>query len=385
MVRPPRPQRPSRPHRPSRLDVALCYGTRPQVIKAAQLIPALRERWRVLTVDTGQHYDFDLNGGLYQDLGVPTPDVFLDVGPAHPVEQTARMAAACAQVLLAQRPRMVVVVGDTNSTLACALAAAQVGIPVTHVEAGLRSGQQEMAEERNRIAVDGLSRILCAPSAAAADNLHRESMTGQVVITGDVSRDVLEHALPLAPSRDQLGELPPHPYAFVTLHRAELVDHPALLAGVVRALGQLPVPVVFSVHPRTRRALEAAGIEAASLPNVQWHTPFRYLTGLAAIRDAAVVITDSGGVQREAYWMGTPCLTMRTTTEWHETVACGANTLVAPQDAEASLTQQVTRVMRDATTWSRDAYGNGTTAARIADALSAARPEIGRRERVTVP
>lgn len=368
-MRKPTPFHPTRPPRP-RLDVAVCYGTRPQVIKAARLVPALRDRWTVLTVDTGQHYDHALNQGLYGELGVDPPTVFLGVGAAHPVEQTARIAAACTQVLMSRRPRVAVVIGDTNSTLGCSVAARQLGIPLVHVEAGLRSGVIEMAEERNRIAVDAMSRVLCAPSPAAVRQLHREGLVGDVVFTGDVSLDVLAGSRDRAPARAAVSVLPEGPYAFATLHRAELTDDPVRLGGALRALGTLPMPVILSLHPRTDRRLREFGLSGAIPANVMATAPFSYLVNLTAIRHATVVVTDSGGVQREAYWFGTPCVTLRNETEWTETVECGANRLVPPDEAPTLLADAVVAATAVTSGWPRDAYGSAGAADRIAGAIA---------------
>ena len=363
---PPRPQQPLR----QRPDVAVCYGTRPQVIKAARLVPALRSRWEVLTVDTGQHYDYALNAGLYHDLRVAPPAVFLGVGAAHAVEQTARIAAAASHVLMARAPRVVVVIGDTNSTLGCAIAATELGIPLVHVEAGLRSGVADMAEERTRLAVDALSRVLCAPSDLAVATLQQEGLGGTVVQTGDVSLDVLNAALGTAPPVTDVAELPAVPFVLATLHRAELADNRERLAGALAALGQLGLPVVFPMHPRTAARVTAFELGAQVPENVRVLPPFGYLANLTALRHAAVVVTDSGGVQREAYWLGTPCVTLRGETEWPETVTCGANRLVLPDDAVAGLAAAVRIAMSAPRAWSRKAYGDGTAAEAIADAVA---------------
>lgn len=353
-----------------RPEVALCYGTRPQVIKAACLLPALRRRWHVLAVDTGQHYDYALNAGLYDELGVAAPDVLLNVGTAHPVEQTARIAAACSQALIGRRPRVVVVIGDTNSTLGCAVAASQLGLPVVHVEAGLRSGVIEMAEERNRVTVDHVARLLCAPSAAAVDHLCREQVSGSIVRTGDVARDVLEAALELAPGRQAVTGLPPGPYVLATLHRAELTDDPRHLEDALRALGMLELPVALPLHPRTRRRMAESGLETAVPASVVLLPPFGYLATLTAVSHATLVVTDSGGVQREAYWLGVPCVTLRRETEWEETVSCGANRLVEPGSAQATLAAAAQRALAQPRGWARDAYGAGDAAEKVAGAIA---------------
>ena len=306
----------------------LCFGTRPQVIKASVLLEVLRARWPVISVDTGQHYDFELNGLLYEQLGVPRPDHFLEVGSADPGLQTAAVLSRTTDVLRNRRPVVVVVIGDTNSTLGCALAASKAGVPIVHVEAGLRSAEPGLPEEVNRRVVDVLGSLLCAPSARSADRLRAESVAGSVVTTGDVARDVLQRCLSMAPASGA-GQ----PFALLTIHRAALTGDPEGLRGVLASVGALELPVLFPMHPRTRSALESFGLLDAVPRSVSLRVPMGYLETIAAVRDAAIVITDSGGLQREAYWQGTACVTLRAETEWAETVACGANALVPPEAA----------------------------------------------------
>lgn len=362
--------------------LALLYGTRPQVIKASVLLEALAADWDVFSVDTGQHYDYALNAQLYAQLGVRPPRACLDVGSGDHAVQTAHVLTRAAEALAGEtaagrRPRAAVVVGDTNSTLGSALAAAKLRIPVVHVEAGLRCGDRLMAEEINRRAVDAVSAVLCPPTASAEATLHREGAVGQVVCTGDVARDVLLRTLPqVGRAADTAGwPLPPDaPFAFATLHRAELVDDPARLTGTLAALGGVGVPVVFAAHPRTRAALVAR--DATPPAGVHLIPALGYVETLAAVRDALVVVTDSGGVQREAYWLGTPCVTVRTETEWVETVALGANHLVAPAEAPDALAGVVAAQLARGGApggWDRDALGAGDAAERVRRALAGLR------------
>ncbi|HEU4698094.1 MAG TPA: UDP-N-acetylglucosamine 2-epimerase (non-hydrolyzing) [Gemmatimonadales bacterium] len=362
-------------------DIALCYGTRPQVIKASRLRAALGRRHRVLAVDTGQHYDYALNALLYEQLGVAAPDVCLEVGSAGHAEQTALVLARIEPLLRERAPRAVVVIGDTNSTLGCALAAVKLRIPVVHVEAGLRADDALMAEEINRRAVDAVAQLLCAPSARAAERLAQEGAAARTLLTGDVARDVLCGQLASLP--DPATALPAGitaPYIFATLHRAELTDQPERLAAALAALAALELPVVLATHPRTRAVLERSGlgVPADAAGRLELVPAVGYRESLALTRGAAVVVTDSGGVQREAYWLGTPCVTLRGETEWGETVALGANRLVAPvADAEAlrgalgaAVREQRAR-SADGAGWERDAYGTGDAAERIAAATAA--------------
>ncbi len=350
----------------ARALIALCYGTRPQVVKASMLSRALRRDWEVLAVDTGQHYDYELNGLLYSQLDIPRPDHFLEVGSDAPATQTAVVLARTADLLRRRSPALVVVIGDTNSTLGCALAASKVGLPLVHVEAGLRSNEPNLPEEANRRVVDVLSNLLCAPSVAAGERLSAERLPGRVVVTGDVARDVLLRHLELAPAPSGRD-----PFAFATAHRAALTSDRAALAALLSALGDLSLPVVMPLHPRTRKALEEFGLREAVPPNVLVGPPMGYLETIAAVRDASVVLTDSGGLQREAYWLGTPCITLRGETEWHETVAVGANALLPAIEARDHLAGLVVEQQRrrQESPWIPDAYGDGRAASNIGAAI----------------
>ncbi len=347
--------------------LALCFGTRPQVVKASMLLEVLRQRWEVIAIDTGQHYDFELNGLFYQQLGIPRPDYFLEVGSDTPANQTAAVLTRTADILRARRPAAVAVIGDTNSTLGAALAASKEGHLLVHVEAGLRSSEPNLPEEANRRVVDALGDLLCAPSAAAAARLRAEQAPGTIVDTGDVARDVLLRHLTIAPP-----PRPGPPFALATFHRAALTDSLEALTALVGALAGLDMPILLPLHPRTRAALERFDLLGSLPPSVEATPPLGYLELIAAARDAAVVITDSGGLQREAYWLGTPCVTIRGETEWTETVACGANALVPPFEAPDRLTGTVAdqRAKAEASPWKPDAYGQGQAAPAIGDAIA---------------
>jgi UDP-GlcNAc3NAcA epimerase len=354
--------------------IALCYGTRPQVIKASRLCSAFERSYDVITVDTGQHYDYELNALLYEQLGIRAPDVLLDVGSSDHATQASTILARAAALFQERAPTAVVVIGDTNSTLGCALAAAQLTLPVVHVEAGLRSGDLAMVEELNRRVVDSFAAVLCAPSERAAEQLRAENVPGAVVTTGDVARDVLLGQLERIETlrvegRSRAGEA----FVFATLHRAELTSDPARLGGVLRALGDIAMPVVFPMHPRTRSIVDQFDLGSSIPSNVHVQKPFGYLEALVSIRDAAAVVTDSGGVQREAYWMGTPCVTMRNETEWTETIERGANRLVSPVDAPISLGVVVRDALASARDWDRDAYGTGSAVEAITASIELAK------------
>ena len=353
--------------------LALCFGTRPQVIKASVLLKSLRSRWPVTTIDTGQHYDYELNGLLYRQLEVPPPDHFLEVGSAEPAGQTAEVLRRAAQVLQRNPPAAVIVIGDTNSTLGCALAAQKGNFPLVHVEAGLRASEPNLPEEVNRRVVDVIATLLCAPSPANAARLRSERVPGTIVTTGDVARDVLVRHLALA--RRTEG---PTRFAVATIHRAAITSDPDALRSVIQAMGKLGMPVLFALHPRTRVALERFDLLRGIPASVSILPPLGYLEAIAAVRDATVVITDSGGLQREAYWLGTPCVTLRSETEWVETVECGANRLVNPQDAGEELVRAVQEQSRQQQEcpWTTDAYGDGHAAERVTEAIASGFPQL---------
>ncbi len=349
--------------------LALCYGTRPQVIKASLVIAALEDRYDLVTIDTGQHYDYELNALLYEQLGVRPPDVLLGVGSSDHARQTAAILEGAAAEFERRKPSAVIVIGDTNSTLGGALAAVKLRIPVVHVEAGLRARDRLMPEEINRRVVDAVADLLCAPSRAAEARLGAESVGGRIVFTGDVARDVLERNLSRAPAPDNDDR-----FVLATMHRAELTDDRDALAAVLDGLSAIDRPVLLPLHPRTRHTIDANGLTRRLGSNLRPLAPFGYLETLAHIRDADLVITDSGGVQREAYWLGTPCTTVRTETEWSETVALGANVLVDPRTAATALPEQVRRRGRTGPPgeagWNREAYGSGDAALAIAAAVA---------------
>jgi UDP-GlcNAc3NAcA epimerase len=351
-------------------QIALCYGTRPQVIKASVLRSRLEARYSVVAVDTGQHYDYELNALLYEQLGVRAPDAILEVGSAGHAEQTAAVLTRAEKVLQEHRPRAVIVIGDTNSTLGCALAATKLRIPVVHVEAGLRADDALMPEEINRRVVDSISHVLCTPSARATRRVEGERQDAIIAQTGDVAYDSLmgqADRLPPPPRLDVAG-----PFCYATVHRAELTDRPAVLRGVLEALASLDRPVLLALHPRTRAALHAAGIAPRFGPRLTIVPPVGYLESLALARAAEMVFTDSGGLQREAYWLGTPCVTLRRETEWIETVEEGANIPIDPAGGAAELARAIGEHRRrwsNGSAWPRTAYGAGDAAQRVVSAL----------------
>jgi UDP-GlcNAc3NAcA epimerase len=345
-------------------------------VKASLLSEVLKVRWPLMTIDTGQHYDYELNALLYEQMGIAQPQYCLEVGSGDHATQTAQILTRSAELLIENSPWAVVVIGDTNSTLGCALAAVKLRIPVIHVEAGMRALDFMMAEEINRRAVDAVSSLLCAPSASSAARLAREFVGGEIVATGDIAHDVLlRHVRRTGPAHTipQWPVAPGVPFVYSTLHRAELTDDIERLRGVLVALGDIGVPIVFPAHPRTRAVLEREGLLDTIPPSVHLLRPLGYLESLAAVRDASAVVTDSGGVQREAYWLGTPCVTVRTETEWTETVAEGANQLVPPAQAPKVLARIVQGLLGPGGKPQLPpphAYGAGDASLRIRDAIA---------------
>jgi len=349
------------------MRIVSVIGARPQFIKAAVVSRALRQRHSEVLVHTGQHYDANMSAIFFDELDIPSPDVNLEVGSGPHGEQTGAMLAGIEGVLLREHPAWALVYGDTNSTLAGALAAAKLGIPVAHVEAGLRSFNRAMPEEINRVVADHLSTLLFCPSQTAVNNLAAEGITRGVHLVGDVMADALAFAAERAQRRStvlaRLG-IAGQGYLLATVHRAENTDDPSRLGQILGALDALEEPVLFPVHPRTRKAIEALGYRPA--PQVRLLDPVGYLDMVRLEQSARMILTDSGGVQKEAYWLGVPCVTLRNETEWVETVQAGWNVLVG---ADAS------RIVRTVGSFVRPAlrpvvYGEGEAAARVCMHLS---------------
>jgi UDP-N-acetylglucosamine 2-epimerase (non-hydrolysing)/UDP-GlcNAc3NAcA epimerase len=348
------------------MRVLTVIGNRPQFIKASAVSSRLRTHGEEITVHTGQHYDAELSQVFFDELELPPPDRLLGIGGGTNTSQTARMLAALEPLLADVRPDAVLVYGDTNSTLAGALAAVQAGIPVAHVEAGMRSFDRTMPEEVNRVLTDHLSTLLLTPSRTAVDNLARESVSGRVELVGDVMVDVAALLQPaararveaLAPYGVEAGE-----YLLATAHRAGNVDDPARLRRLVELLLALPAPTILPLHPRTRaRLVDADLLETLDrAAHVCLAPPLGYLEFTALLCNARAVVTDSGGVQKEAYLAGVRCVTLRPSTEWVETVEAGWNELV-DLDADAALTA----LERTPPAQRPQLYGDGCAGERVA-------------------
>jgi UDP-N-acetylglucosamine 2-epimerase len=350
------------------MRIVTVVGNRPQFVKAAAVSRLLRERMDELIVHTGQHYDDELSRVFFEELSVPAPDRELNAGGGTNTAQTARILAALEPVLEELHPSLVLVYGDTNSTLAGALAASQAGIATGHVEAGMRSFDRSMPEELNRVLTDHASDLLLCSTDTAVHNLERESVRGESHLVGDVMADVSLAFRDIAEERSQVLDdlgLERGGYLVVTAHRAGNVDRPERLEALVSLLEALPAPVVLPLHPRTRERLQAAGL-MERLGGIKVVPPLGYLDFLKLARHARAVLTDSGGVQKEAYLLGVPCVTLRDTTEWVETVEAGWNTLV-DLDRGAALAA----LERPQPGARPELYGGGHAAEGVCDVLSA--------------
>jgi len=329
-------------------------GARPNFMKIAPLIRAMnarKDRIEHLLVHTGQHYDKSMSDDFFTQLGIPQPDVNLGIGSASHAQQTAKILTAFESVLVEHNPDMVVVVGDVNSTMACALVAAKSGVKVAHVEAGLRSFDRTMPEEINRILTDALSDLLFTTEEAGNENLRREGIPQEkIFFVGNVMIDTLVHCLAAMPPG------PPHPglekkeYAVITLHRPSNVDHPETLKGMLRAFQDISknLKLVIPLHPRTRANIERFGLSDALRTleeNAVVTGPVGYVDMLRLVKDSRMVITDSGGIQEETTYLGVPCITLRANTERPSTVTLGTNTLVGSDTGK--LLRAVERVMLD--------------------------------------
>ena len=345
------------------MKVLTVVGARPQFIKAAPVSRALRRTHEEVLVHTGQHYDDNMSDIFFRELEIPAPDVNLEVGSGPHGAQTGAMMTRLEKVVLDARPDLVLVYGDTNSTLAGALVATKLHIRVAHVEAGLRSFDRRMPEEINRILTDHVSDVLFCPTDVAARNLEREGVTTGVHVVGDVMYDAFLHNVEAARKRaravQELG-LERDGFVLATIHRAENTDDAARLRAIMRGLGESGQQVVMPLHPRTRARLgEDAG------PSIRIIDPVGYLDMLALEDAAALIATDSGGVQKEAFFAGKPCVTLRDSTEWTETVEAGWNTLVG---ADAERIADAVRAFRPSHA-RPDVFGDGHAAEKMVAAL----------------
>lgn len=361
------------------VKVVTIVGARPQFIKAAAVSRAIaaHDELTEKLVHTGQHYDDNMSRVFFDELEIRPPDYSMGVGSGTHGEQTGKMLPAIERILADERPDWTLVYGDTNSTLAGALAAAKLCIPIAHVEAGVRSFNRRMPEEVNRVLTDHVSDLLLAPTAAAVAHLAHEGIPGdKIQLVGDVMYDVALYCGERAEAKSDILRtlgLAPREYILATVHRAENTDDPARLRAVFHGLATAAqrLPVVLPLHPRTRGALDRAGIDVASDARLRVIDPVGYLDMVALERGAALVATDSGGVQKEAYFHGVPCVTLRDETEWVELVEAGWNRLVAPNDAaEVAVAVNDALDRLSAMPPRKDLYGGGQAAQAIVECLA---------------
>jgi UDP-N-acetylglucosamine 2-epimerase (non-hydrolysing) len=353
------------------MRLIVVVGARPNFIKVGPLMPALAGSGiDAGLAHTGQHYDTAMSDVFFADLEIPEPRWFLNVGSGKHAVQTGTAMMRLEELFEAERPDAVMVVGDVNSTLAGALAAAKLAIPVVHLEAGLRSGDMTMPEEVNRLVTDQLSTMHLAPTEDAMAHLATEGIDAERVhFVGNIMAESVLRNLPRIEGRDVAGRygLAAGGYALATVHRPENTDHPERLAHVVAALDGIELPVLFPVHPRTRPLLAAAGVGEGT-PGITVTDPVGYLDMLALQRDAAVIITDSGGMQEESCMVGTPCVTVRRNTERTVTIEIGSNRLVSADRTE--IRDAVAEALAGGTDWERPPRWDDQVSSRVVEALS---------------
>lgn len=343
------------------MKIISVVGARPQFVKAAPVCRALRANHEEILVHSGQHYDYEMSDVFFEELGIPKPDFNLAVGSGNHGRQTGEMLALLEELFLEQSPDAVLVYGDTNTTLAAGLAAAKLARPVVHVEAGLRSFNRSMPEELNRVVVDHLSDVLLCPTETSVANLRREGIVRGVHRVGDVMLDAArffsEHCDPGVATRFGVT---PNDFYLATVHRAATSDDPNALKNVIQAFARLDRPVLWALHPRTRKNIDAFGLGGLldTATSVLTVPPVSYIEMIGLLGQASAILTDSGGMQKEAYFLGVPCVTLREETEWVETVELGWNRLVGSDpDAIASAVSTLERPAERP-----DVYGDGHAA-----------------------
>lgn len=344
-------------------------GARPQFVKAAPVSKVLREYFHELIIHTGQHYDYKMSGLFFDELDIPKPDYNLGIGSQTHGAQTGAMITELEKVFLLERPDAVLVYGDTNSTLAAAIVSSKLHIPLIHVEAGLRSFNKKMPEEVNRILTDHVSAFLFAPTDTAVENLKREGIFRQVHQIGDVMYDAFLANMEIANHQFDISKfsVQSENFSLATIHRAENTDDPERLAAIVEGLLELGTEVIFPIHPRTGKYLQQYGLETRlrSAAHIRCVEPLSYLEMVFLENHARTIITDSGGVQKEAYFAKVPCITLRDQTEWVETVESGWNQLVNPLDHNLRMIAERSRAGNEEI----QLYGDGKASEKIVQIL----------------
>jgi UDP-GlcNAc3NAcA epimerase len=349
------------------MKIITVLGARPQFIKAAPVSRVLREQHTELIIHTGQHYDSNMSDIFFEELNIPKPDYYLGVGSGSHGKQTGEMLIQIEEIVLKEEPDFLMVYGDTNSTLAGALVAAKLHIPVIHIEAGLRSFNKKMPEEINRIMTDHVSEFLFCPTDTAVENLKNENITHHVFNIGDVMYDAVLYNQELAVKKSTILEsagLKKKDYHLITIHRAENTDDIENMKNILQAFSQIEDTKVWPIHPRTKHKLEGYGLQLESIPNLKVIEPVGYLDMLTLEANAKKIITDSGGVQKEAYFMKVPCVTVREQTEWVETLDEDANILVG-----TSVEKLLDAVWKQVTPSYKDAFGDGQAARKIVELI----------------
>jgi UDP-N-acetylglucosamine 2-epimerase len=350
-----------------KLKVATIVGARPQFIKVSPVSDKLRQKFHEILIHTGQHYDYNMSRVFFEELNIPEPDYHLGVGSGSHGLQTGLMLQEVEKVLRKEKPMVVLVYGDTNSTLAGALAAAKLNLTMAHVEAGLRSFNRAMPEEINRVLTDHISQLLFCPTETAAANLATEGIEKGVHLVGDVMYDAALYYGKIADQRSNALDrltLRPKEYFLATIHRAENTDNPENLSSIIGALHECPMPVILPLHPRTKAALGSEYPE--SYGSCKFIPPVSYLDMLKLEKNARTIFTDSGGIQKEAYFFRVPCITLRGETEWVETVSSGWNRLVG---ADRKRILSALSHVNEPPPVHKEYYGDGNASERIVEII----------------
>lgn len=350
------------------MKIISVIGTRPQFIKCAPLSRELRKCHQEILIHTGQHYDPDMSQIFFDELQIPAPDFYLGIGSGNHGKQTGEILARTEEILIRESPDLVIVFGDTNSTLGGALAAVKLHIPVAHVEAGLRSFDRTMPEEINRVVTDHVSDLLFCPTRTATGNLAKDGILQGVCMVGDIMVDALHHNLEIAETKSRILEklnLSKGTYAVATIHRPGNTDSRINLTSIIEAFRESGQTIIFPVHPRTKKYLNDFGLLDQFSDNIHAIDPLGYLDMLKLMRYSRNILTDSGGIQKEAYILKVPCITLRENTEWVETLDGGWNVLVGADNKKILAALQNKNPAKGDTS----VFGIGDTAERIARAI----------------